>query len=167
LGSGELGFLSILNCLLFLVKRLLWLNRCLSIGCLVVLNANVAFFVPEAIVFGVLRVVPVLNILWLSVLILRNLEGNLCLQLVNGFIVSLDLLILSISGINQLLVVLNTFLWHCLLLFSLLQINSRDGRENLKNSVVVNQNVLLILEHEVETKALMALGVLKSSSKLS
>ena len=44
--SGELGLLSILDCLLFLVEGLFRLNGAVSVGCLVILNAHVAFLIP-------------------------------------------------------------------------------------------------------------------------
>lgn len=72
--SGELGLLSILDCLLFLVEGLFRFSGAVTVGCLVVLHANVAFLVPEAVISRVLGVVPILNVVWLCVLLLWHLK---------------------------------------------------------------------------------------------
>lgn len=73
---------------------------------------------------------------------------------------SLDLLVFSVSSVDQLLEVFGTLSWHFLLSFDFLHVDSSNGGEDFKNSVVVDQNVLLVLEHEVKTETLMAGGIL-------
>lgn len=73
--SGKLCLLSILEHLRLLVKRLGHLfNLLVTLGFFIVINTNVAFLLPETVVFRVFRVMPRFSIFGLSIFLLGHLE---------------------------------------------------------------------------------------------